>query len=947
MIGRRADLDLLRAVYAEVVDGASRTVLLGGDAGIGKTTLIDAFATDPGVAPVPQLVRGQCVPLGGDGLPYAPVAGVLRALLDRYGLDTVRSWAGPGADELATLVPEIGERPPREPNRLRLFEATATLLGRAAEDKPLVVVVEDLHWADDATRELVLFALRVLGEVPLELVLTFRGDELTRRHPLRPFLVEVGRRPGVVRIDLAPLDPAEVTDLVHTLAPAASPATVVEIVARSEGIPFYVEELAAATGAGGGSLPDSLRDALLGHVTGLSDEVQQLLRLAATHGNRVDHDLLAAVAGHQPAVLDALLRQAIDAQLLVPDDRGYGFRHALLREALHDDLLPGEHARLHASFGRALEEHPELLPDGPRAVELSYHWYAAHVVDRAFAWSVRAARVPGYGYREALGLYDRALELWDVVPDPEAVAGPRVELLDAAAWAANDASEHERALSLVDEALAQTSAHDAAGRAGRLMHRGRLLTSLDQGGAVSTLEEAVTLVPEQPPSTLRALVLDSLAIMLMMSGRKVEAVPAADRAIAAARAAESPAVESSAFNTRGVALGTRGHEEQGLADLEQARTLMGDHPSAVMRYYINVSDVLHLTGRYRTAADRALAGMARARELGHQHSLGVMLAGNAAEPLIALGEWDEARRLLQRGLELRPTSHYWRQLRLTLAWLLVWSDEQAAAAEILTEFGPLLHGPVHVPEYLALTARAGIDAARAAGDTEEAWRIAARTFDTSVVTMPGLLLPIATVAAAAVRTGELTDPQRTERRDRIRAVVAGLPASGVGPHWGPVLDAELADTVTGWQQALVALDATAHAGSPAPALLRPYAGWQLTAALLRAGERSAATETAAAARVDAAALGARLVVREIDAMAGRAGLRVDGGRPRSGTTRLGGLTAREAEVLDLVAAGRSNRQIGEQLYISTKTASVHVSNILAKLGVGSRTEAAAVRHRGE
>ena len=859
VIGRRDELARLQEIYREATSGRTRTVLLGGDAGVGKTTLIDAFAADAGGV-MPSVLRGQCVPLGGDGLPYAPIAGVLRALLARYGADTVQSWAGPAAADVASLLPELGERSgPVDAERLRLFEAVVILLERAAAQQPVIVVVEDVHWADDSTRDLIQFVVSALPEAALCLVMTFRTDELTRRHPLRPFLADLVRWPGAMRIDLGPLGPEEVRALVSTVTGGRPTAALAEeIYRRSEGIPYFAEELAAAAVKGCRDLPDTLRDALLVRITVLPTEVQHLLRLMATHGNRVPHDLVAAVSAAEPLVLDGWLRVAIDAALVVPDERGYAFRHALLREVLHDDLLPGEHARLHARFGDVLEQHLDLLPEEIREVELSYHFYAGHVLDKAFAWSIRAARRPGFAYRESLRMYERALELWDAVPDADQVAGPRVALVEAAARTANDAGELDRALALMNAALELTDpATDPQAAAWRLDLKGRLQTGLHTGGAVQTLERAVALVPAQPPSWLRAKVLDSLAIMQMMAGAKAAAIVSADQAIAAAEAVDAPLLASSAHNTRGVALATTGREQEGIDELGRARELAGDNLPTRLRHAVNVSDVLHLTGHYRAAAEEALTGIELARTAGRERSLGAMLAGNAAAPLLALGEWPRARRLLQWGLELRPSAQHWEHLRGLSAWCCVWTDRLDEAQEMVAEFEPLLHGPVYVPEYRALAARVAIDLAVARDNPERAWAVWSAVATTSILATPGLTLPLLSAAAASLadrRAGtELTAATREQRRTSLAEVAADLPPSGTTPHWRPLIDAGLIDTADGWREAVARLD-----GSGAPAHLLPYANWQLTELLVRDGERTTAREVAVRAIEQATTVGGRL-----------------------------------------------------------------------------------------
>ncbi len=366
MVGRLEQLDRLRGLLDQVVEQGSRFVLIGGDAGVGKTTVVEAFAAELTGSLADRrasLVRGQCVPLGGDGLPYAPVAGAVRGLLHRFGRERLLEWAGAGRDGLGVLLPElVGVPTDTESIRLRMFEAVARLLEHASASGPLVVVMEDIHWADESTRHLLRFLVRALTDAPVLLLATYRTDELTRRHPLRPFLAELGRVAGVVRLELPSLDRAEVAQLLTQLLGHPPSRAVVDLVhRRSQGVPYFVEELASSATRGCVDMPDTLRDALIVRVQALSEGAQETLRLAAVAGNRVDHELLEAVAQQPPEELEATLREAIDATVLTVDETGYAFRHALLREVIHDDMLPGQHARLHARFAARLEERPELL----------------------------------------------------------------------------------------------------------------------------------------------------------------------------------------------------------------------------------------------------------------------------------------------------------------------------------------------------------------------------------------------------------------------------------------------------------------------------------------------------------------------------------------------------------------------------------------------------------
>ena len=943
MVGRSDQRARLRTLLDEVVSDGSRFVIVGGDAGAGKTTVIEAFAADlfgPLADRRAQLIRGQCVPLGDEGLPYAPVVGTLRDLVAQHGREQVLEWAGAGGPALGVLLPDLtGTAPEGDSIRLQLFEAVAQLWERASEHSPLVVIMEDIHWADESTRHLLRFLARALTDAPVMMVVSYRTDELTRKHPLRPFLAEIGRLAGTVRVDVTGLERAEVAELLTRLLERPPSNPVIDTVfRRSEGIPYFVEELTRSVSRGCVDMPDTLRDALNVRVQNLSEGAQQVVELAAVAGNRVNHELLAQVAGGATVDLDRGLREAIDASVLTADETGYNFRHALLREVVHDDLLPGQHARLHAQFAAALEAHPELVNPGTAPLEIAHHWSAAHEVTKAFTWSITAARSDLAAYHEALKMYERALELWDQVADPESVAGPRATVLRDAATAASNAGEDERALSLANAALAEFGPDSApVERINALMLKSSLLAGLLQPGGVEPLREASALLPDDADPVLRVQVLEALARRLMEPGVDAEGVSTARAAVAAAVDAGSDSAESHARNTLATGLDAIGEEAEAMAEWERAGALARGSTKTELRFFVNYSDALHLTGRYEDAVSQAMAGIELARERGMERSWGCMLAGNAAEPLMALGEWSRADAMIERALELDPPPESAAHLRLLQAWLRIWRGELDEAEVILREFRPMITGEDPSPQYLSEVIRTDAEHAMAVGEHERAWTDVVAFLDRWEIFRGAYSYPVLAVAAAAARA--LDQAEGTEERSgRIRELLEHRVLQiSIRPMWLPVIAAELEDSADGWRSALAELQAL-----PGPAHLRPYAGLRLAQHLVARRERAEAKAVLTTATEQAATLGARLLTDRLTALAHRAGL----GRATKGPVRpLSGLTPREIEVLRLVAAGNSNSEIGRALFISTKTASVHVSNILAKLGVNGRGEAAALAYR--
>ncbi|WP_017602077.1 ATP-binding protein, partial [Nocardiopsis lucentensis] len=430
LVGRDDHLARLARDARRTREDGARAVLLRGDAGVGKTRLIDEYLRD---APLARTAVGGCLELGTDGVPFAPFTTLIRHLAREEGAPPSAAHAR----ELSRLVPELGARPdPADESRARLFESVLTFLEERAEPGGLTVVVEDLHWSDASTRDLLVFLLRNLGAVPLQLLVSVRTDDLHRTHPLRRLLPELQRLPRVGRLDVGPLTRDEVAAQAaglrgHALAPGA----VDLLYERSGGNPLFVESLLADPDPVGGGLPDGPRDLLLARVEALPDATRRLLGLAATAGEHVEHPVLTAAArcsGTSEEELERALRQAVDAQVLRATESGYSFRHALLAEAVYTDLLPGERVRSHRRYAEALEKGVPGLSETERAIQLAHHAHEARDQPLALtsAWRGADHAADAAAYPEHLALLERVLELWDQVPDAvERVGQPRGEVL--------------------------------------------------------------------------------------------------------------------------------------------------------------------------------------------------------------------------------------------------------------------------------------------------------------------------------------------------------------------------------------------------------------------------------------------------------------------------------------------------------------------------------------
>jgi len=995
MIGRDAELAWLDGLLGEAEAGMPRTVVVGGEAGIGKSRLIREFAARVGSvagaadpATSARVIVGQCVDLGTVAAPYAPIKAALRSLVADIGAERALDTVGPGRAAFVALLPELaesggaGEPVPAVAGGPgasgQLHEAVAVLLETVSRERPVVLVVEDLHWIDPASLGLLRFLVRALTASRVMLLLSYRSEDVTRGHPLRPFLAELERDRWVDRRELSRLSRDEVRELAASLAGSSPDEALLDtLFRRSDGVPFFVEEVVGLDGCTDeGQLPDTLRDLLLARYERLSDEAQQLLRLIATGGVRVGHPLLTRVFRGGDDELDEAAREAVLGGVLVVDGEDYGFRHALVREAILADILPGERARFHARYAEAYEA---LAAAGSRrlAAEISYHWLGANDAMRAFPATVQAMREAraASAFASAAQLGERALALWDVVdgatsggPDGERGAGggaaeiagmSRTELMGRTASHHRNAGENDRSLAVIKAALAECPRDDP--NYPRLL-RDRALTLGSDGrpGSIPLLLEALEVLGPDGPAELRASVRTSLAGRYMIDGQLPEAAEMAQSALELAESIGAPRLASVALNIAAV---SRAHLEDPLGaaeQLERAKQLAEGDGSALLRYWVNASDLYNLLGDYELAIELAEEGLARARATGLERSSGVILASNAVDPLFALGRWQRGLELIERALALDPPEPFKIYLWRAEAWAELWRGDLASADHVLRTNRAAMNavGEVELQTRQSV-GRVATEIALAHGDVVTAWREAAPLLDEHEGAIAGYGLPYAWALArtiAAARSGHAAAnadeaellAAASAAEPRLRALLARFAHWPLHPLWVALIDAELESdrehAVEAWRRAVDAVD-----DPRALRLLGPYARLRLGEAELEAGERQAAKASLQLAHDEAERYGIGAVLASVVRVASAAGLVLEGagaGRAIGVTDAVDAaadataeLTARERQVLALIAEGLSNRQIGERLFISGKTASVHVSAILRKLGAATRTEA--------
>jgi len=990
VVGRAAELATIADGLGAAREGTATTILLAGEAGVGKSRLVAEamrLANEQGM----QVMRGACVNIGSAGVPYGPIVEALRELQRELPPEEMAELVGAGALDLARLVPSIGAGGAAEPTgqsqwlQARLLEAVLGFLQRLAARRPVLFVIEDLHWADPGTRETLTYLVRNLRSDAGALLLTYRSDELHRRHPLLPWLAELERTGRVRRIDVARLPPAVTRELLQSIIGAEpDPELVRRVVERSDGNPFFIEELAMAerTSAERG-LPPTLRGILLARISALPEDAQAVVGVAAVAGRRVGHDLLATVAGQDESTTIAALRDAVGQQVLIADEDaeadGYAFRHALMQEAAYDDLLPGERRRLHRAFAEAVANRAVgggAADAAAHYAELAYHWSATRDDARALDASVRAAfaAMDAYAFADALRQFETVLDLWPGVDDPETVAGlDYASVLDRASEIASLDGQTRRGATLREAAIAELDQATDPVRVAlwqERLGRQRWLAT-DTVGALRAYEQAMEMAA--PPSPARARVLSGYGQLLMLLDRWDESRRLCEEALELARSNGDRQVEGHALCTLGPDHAALGRFDEAVAALEEAHRIaveIGNFDD-VGRANANLTNTLIYSGRAERGLIVAREGIAEAQRLGTGSSYGCYIAHEAVQALNDLGRWNEALELSADTFQRQHIEPHLDRYGLARLVPLLVSMGDPSAQERLDQLGRLLdgrpaEGQFSIPYYVART-----EHELWSGRPADALSTAQRGLgDVDATALGWYAMPLA--AAAARASAELAEFARARRDTALSSVArqgwdvlaASLAAADAAGSFSradatdatqvnaglAAIEAEacrVLDTPqTGpWHVAVEGLRATGRPYALA------YARWRFAEALLGEGDRAAATDELRTAYQATLTLGAAPMQAAIEGLAARARIPLvpdEAAVPAAAEPAVPdpfGLTPREREVLALVSTGRTNRQIADELFISESTAGVHVSHILAKLGVDSRTEAATIAVR--
>jgi DNA-binding CsgD family transcriptional regulator len=940
LVGRDEELQLVLEAVRAAREGSPAAVLLGGDAGVGKTRLLTQVVEE--AARPLTLVRGGCVDLGDVGLPYLPFVEVMADLVRQV----------PSVAELPGLGPLLpgGGASADEVGRLQLFEAVVGALRAAAEVAPVVMVVEDLHWADASSRELLRYLLSRLRDEQVAVLASYRADDLHRKHPLVPLVAELSRLAGVQHLLLQPLADEAVRRHVAAIGDL-SEDLVALVVERAEGNAYFAEELAqAALETGRRDLPARLSDVLLARLARLTEAALHVVRCAAVAGRRVEHELLAAVCGEQGFDLDGALREAVSSHVLVVGDGGYSFRHALLQETVYDDLLPGERVRLHQTMATALS--------GSSPGELAFHRERSGDAAGALAAYLEAGEqaMTAEAPFEALAYRERALALVASGAAPGMTPAERAELLRATAKAAKLAGDWGRAVAhaATRVELARELGDTDLATAQQMLAR-HLLDGDREDEAVGAATEArelalktddVELIAEAEALYARAL--------WHATDRDADVRSSAEAAHASALAGGLTDVQADALITLGGLDEATGDRGVAVDRFRQARDVAreGGHLMTELRARHNLASSAFYAGDLATAQQETEEGVRRAFSLGlawspYGYSLRTLLAVVRYTTGDLAGSTEAATSGSRDAADVA---------RESLAALGLYAAVARGDADTVAQAQRAVQRPGIDPMALMVASGTGADGLRMAGDPAAAVALAERGARTIAESwgewsLGGIWLAaqgiaaLADVAAAARDRHDVASAQaavdhavRWEAAAQETAV-RGRPRGGrLGPEgraWLLRCSAELtraqgAPDVEQWR-AVVAEFGYGYVYEVARSQLR------LAEALLGAGERDEASALLVEARATAVRLGASPLQAEVEAMARRGRVDLPGVRRES----VAALTPREVEVLRLVASGLTNRQVGAQLFMSEKTASVHVSRILAKLGVSGRTEAAA------
>jgi DNA-binding CsgD family transcriptional regulator len=953
LVGRDGELAQIRSILARRAAGRPAiVVVLSGEAGIGKSRLARAVMSAESAAGS-AVFEGTCLNLDAR-VPFAPVLEALRPLLlasdgtvnsDQFG------YPGQVAASLYAHIPS----PEMTVSAGQPLSCLREVISSGAAHTPSLLVLEDMQWADRSTLDLV----RLLGQARanLALLLTYRANFAEQSGALLDLVDDLRRTAEVADLRLGVLSQDDVQILAKLRGAELDMSDAAALVARSGGNPLFALALLDAGDPSG--LPRHLAALLRAEVDALGSEAREVLGAASVGGSRLDTEVLLEVVGKEKAVVEACLREAVTKGVLLRG-RHLQFRHDLIREAVYDDLLPTERIRLHEGFAQAeLGMHRATARSALSVLsKVAHHWEAAGRAPEALDASCRAGMLAWRqgAAAEALQHLRRALVLWDEVDNPEEVTDQAlVDLLRIAGGAAGAVGDHAQAVELIERALREADPDaDPYAAARTYAARGSMAAGFNDGiGAPQWVERALEVAPPGPSlerATSLAVLAEHRANMGLAREALSLATEAADMAatlrgrVSPDRQQELGSTHADALRVRGRAMAWLGMDVEMLAAIREAigvaeRTAGRSH---ALFAQLDLAYALRSLGRDREATELLTKLDAAASDAGLP-GLGHMIAEAKLGLLTDNGPADAAQALLD---ELRAAGMAdWRAAWYQASIFAMTGRYAEAAAEtqawveIEVRSGTTLFAVGVVAEHVESLRRCG----RVADAIAEARQLAREALSVDADYHRAVAARVSIPAALADERGsaeaeELMTAAVQLLRDLERDSAAGLVGDAAAAQLA-LAQAWLAepDDESAWRRAA---DAVAGVGGEVLVLSTRV---RLAKALLARGDRDGARQLVTETWMKARAIGANGVARDLHDLAGPLRLRLENVPATAGV--LSRLTAREREVLDLLADGASNRRIAAGLFISEKTASVHVSRILAKLGVSTRLEAAAIHHR--
>ena len=960
LVGRDESLGVLKAAVRRASAGHPSVLLVSGETGVGKTRLVRELVEQERVT----LLHGACVPMAGDPLPFAPLTQALRRL-DRSGTLNLQLERSP---ELARLVPGIAPTMTRTADlaaasQLGLFQSVVDLIDRLGAAAPVLHVVEDVHWADRSTLDLVRFLATNLTTERAVLLVTLRADAVVPGSSLALWVAELARLEIAERVKLERLDHDAAARLVRALAgDAADPEFVETTLTRSAGNPLFAEHLVLQAKQDPDVLPATLHELLHARVDALPDETQSVLRSAAVIGRPAPVTLLAATVGMLVEQTEKLLRPALDQHVVeVRRDDTIAFRHPAFGEVVYAELLPGERQRLHRAAAEALEP-PEGIGTGQRSSiatdavsgELARHWYGAGDTERALDAAVAAgwAAERMYAFADAYTNFTRALSLMEQVPG---AGQDRVRLLKHAGQAASLIGDSSEAARLVEAALRLTNEPPA--RAALLTRLGLIHFRAGRGSLTERcLREALALLPNGEESVLAARVHAGLALFGAAWSRLDVAEESCRRGLVIARGVGARREEGLLLNAAGLVESAHGKIDAGVRLLREALAIAVEvgNPDDLATAYINLSHLLGLAGRVEEIVEVASEGADVLTRMGLARQRVSFLKANLAETLGNAGRYEESARVVSEALSHHPRGIMSVPVLMQAGRVALVRGDLVEAWEWLEQARVIVESENAPESYGRYLAESEAEVELWAGRPVAAYDLVVEGLDllrgTDEAAYAGTLVGLGLRALAT----EAEAHRDRDSRQRLAEMRRPLDAARA---WRPANQPEDA-AVRAWQRAETSrLELTngpaawAETAAAWEALNRPfpraYARWREAEARLDSGVDAAAIDALRDAHTSALSLGATRLVQECERLAGwhRIDLAPAEVAAEPGALDKYGLTPREVEVLQGLSAGRTNQEIADELFISVKTASVHVSNILRKLDVGGRQEAARVAHR--